>query len=69
MTSQTSENHEHITDLLPAYMNGRLEDASLRQVREHLLSCAVCQQEFATWELFKARPGRSLLRPRCLPCS
>jgi hypothetical protein len=50
MTSQILDNHEQIAGLLPAYLNGRLEETRVKQVREHLLSCAVCQQELAAWE-------------------
>lgn len=50
MTAQIPENRAHIAELLPAYINGRLDSASARQVREHLLACETCQQELATWE-------------------
>jgi hypothetical protein len=49
MTAQIPQDREHIVDLLPAYINGQLDAASARQVREHLVSCATCQLELATW--------------------
>lgn len=53
MTAHIPQDHEHMTDLLPAYVNGQLETSSARLVREHLLSCASCRLELATWGALK----------------
>ena len=50
MTAQIPQDREHRADLLPAYVNGQLDANSARLVREHLLSCASCRLELATWE-------------------
>ena len=41
--------NEHVVDLLPAHINGTLEPLKQRAVREHLRSCAACQDEFLFW--------------------
>lgn len=53
MTAQLPEDRTHIADLLPAYVNGRLDTASARHVREHLASCELCRRELASWESIK----------------
>lgn len=53
MTAQIPEDHEHIADLLPAFVNGQLDAASARNVRAHLASCKPCQRELANWESIK----------------
>lgn len=53
MTAQIPQDREHIADLLPAYVNRRLDVSSARLVREHLSSCASCRLELATWEALK----------------
>lgn len=53
MTAQIPQDREHMADLLPAYVNGQLDAVSARLVREHLLSCASCRLELATWETLK----------------
>jgi hypothetical protein len=53
MTAQIPQDREHKADLLPAYVNGQLDASSARLVREHLLSCASCRLELATWEALK----------------
>src|SRR5437660_8570868 len=44
---------EHIADLLPAYINGRLDQATTRQVHEHLSRCSICQRELISWQSIK----------------
>lgn len=51
MTSPLPQSH--ITDLLPAYLNGTLDTASQEQVRIHLIRCEYCQRELASWETLK----------------
>ena len=53
MTAQIPRDREHIADLLPAYVNGQLDANSARVVREHLVSCAPCRLELATWKALK----------------
>src|SRR5258707_2727276 len=53
MTAQIPQDREHRADLLPAYVNGQLDASSTRLVREHLLSCASCRAELATWEVLR----------------
>lgn len=53
MTAQIPQDREHMADLLPAYINGRLDADSASLVREHLVSCASCRLEFANWEALK----------------
>jgi Putative zinc-finger len=53
MTAQIPQDREHMADLLPAYVSGQLDANSARLVREHLLSCASCRLELATWEALK----------------
>src|SRR5260370_11225328 len=53
MSAQIPKNHAQIVDLIPVYLNGRLDAASTRQVREHLASCETCRLELASWEALK----------------
>jgi hypothetical protein len=39
----------HVTDLLPAYLNGTLGADECRRVGRHLEACAACQEELASW--------------------
>ena len=55
---------EHITDLIPAYALGSLEEIEARQVQAHLETCAVCRAELAQYrlvvdELGLAAPNRT----------
>lgn len=54
MSAQMPQNARHIADLLPAYLNGRLEAQETGRVQEHLLHCAACRAELATWEAIQA---------------
>ena len=40
---------EHVSDILPAYINGSLDRPSTECVREHLAHCSACQVEVAAW--------------------
>ncbi|HEX6482788.1 MAG TPA: zf-HC2 domain-containing protein [Ktedonobacteraceae bacterium] len=53
MTFQIPQNHDHVVDLLPAYVNGRLGQAGADQVQKHLQHCEVCQLELSTWEAIR----------------
>lgn len=53
MTAQIPEDRAHVVELLPAYVNGQLDAASASRVRAHLVSCATCQVELASWEAVK----------------
>lgn len=53
MTSQVPESRNHVADLLPAYVNGKLDSLIADQVHEHLLYCNTCQAELATWEAIR----------------
>jgi len=53
MTSQVPQSRDHVVDLLPAYVNGRLDQASAGRVQEHLLQCETCQFELSTWEAIR----------------
>ncbi len=50
MTYQLSHYDEHILDLLPAYLNGRLEITNIERVRAHLARCEVCRLELSSWQ-------------------
>lgn len=50
MTPRMSQNSQHISDLLPAYINGKLDAASTERVRIHLETCGACRHELAAWE-------------------
>lgn len=44
-----SSNH-HVVDLLPAYINGTLDETEKRTVERHLHGCAPCEAELASWK-------------------
>ena len=59
-----SQNNQHISDALPAYLNGRLDAASAEQVRVHLETCGDCRHELSAWE---AVSGATRLANASLP--
>jgi hypothetical protein len=40
----------HVSDLLPAYVNGTLDAGATARVEAHLGSCRACQGELAEWQ-------------------
>lgn len=50
MMPRMSQNNQHISDLLPAYINGKLDAASAERARIHLETCEACRHELAAWE-------------------
>ena len=58
-------NDVHVTDLLPAYALGSLDDAEARQVADHLAGCHICRQEL---EAFQEISGQlALIAPAASP--
>jgi hypothetical protein len=53
MTYHVPQSHDHVTDVLPEYVNGRLDRANAGRVREHLLDCEACQLELSSWEAIR----------------
>jgi hypothetical protein len=51
--TQLPQNQNHITDLLPAYTNGKLDSSTAINVDEHLSHCKSCQTELKNWEMIK----------------
>ena len=41
---------QHISELLPAYVNGRLDATNVERVRAHLARCEACQLELSSWK-------------------
>jgi len=54
MTLQVPQDKNHVTDLLPAYINGTLDGPTSERVRAHLLDCEACQSELSSWETVRA---------------
>ena len=50
MTYQISHYDEHILDLLPAYLNGRLDITNVERARAHLARCEACRLELSSWQ-------------------
>src|SRR2546421_10199748 len=50
MTYRISHYDEHILDLLPAYLNGRLDITNIERVRAHLARCEACRRELSSWQ-------------------
>jgi len=40
----------HVSDLLPAFVNGTLDDATVATVAGHLAECAACRIELRAWQ-------------------
>ena len=50
MTPRMSQSNQHISDLLPDYLNSRLDAANTARVRAHLERCEECRHELSAWE-------------------
>ncbi len=50
MSTQARKNHAQMVDLLPVYLNGRLDAVRAGLVRAHLAACPICQLELANWQ-------------------
>ncbi len=53
MTFQIPQEQQHVLGLLPAYVNGTLEQQSADRVHTHLLQCGTCQHECASWQALR----------------
>ena len=53
MTPQIPQEQQHVLDLLPAYINGTLEQIDADHVQAHLAYCQRCQHEYASWEALR----------------
>jgi hypothetical protein len=51
--TQIPNHQNHITDLLPAYTNGKLDPSIALNVDEHLSHCKSCQTELKNWEAIR----------------
>ena len=49
MTQPARPASEHVSNLLPAYLNGTLARGETAHVRQHLASCAACARELSSW--------------------
>ena len=45
-----SQSNQHISALLPAYLNGSLDATGAQRVRAHLETCGDCRHELSAWE-------------------
>lgn len=62
--------HAKISDLLPFYSAGRLDEEIRREVEQHLAGCAGCRSDLALWLAVKsevAQANRPLSAPPALP--
>jgi hypothetical protein len=50
MRLDVSRDGDHVTDLLPAYINQTLDSVDNARVHSHLLTCAACRDELALWQ-------------------
>src|ERR1700737_3290263 len=53
MTSQIQKSHTNFADLLPAYVNRKLDRQHTQEVQRHLLNCKACQVELANWQALR----------------
>ncbi len=44
------ETTEHVTEMLPAYLNGTLDAGMAARVETHLPTCSACRAELAEWQ-------------------
>ena len=55
---------EHVTEALPAYALGALDDVEAKEVAEHLGSCATCRQELMLYEGVTGRLAHAVPRSK-----
>ena len=60
MNPHARHDAQHIADLLPAYVNGTLNSIESKRVQQHLLLCAACSNELATWQTLRETAQFSL---------
>jgi hypothetical protein len=53
MTVQPPRRRLHVADLLPAYLNGSLDDSTATRVGRHLSHCAACRTELEGWQALR----------------
>lgn len=54
------KDHEQLSDLLPALLDGRLAPAEAAELEAHLAGCDQCRAERRGLELLRAEPGEGL---------
>ena len=57
--------HEHISELIPAYAMGSLDNEEAELVASHLISCPTCQTELETYQ--QLADGLALAAPSATP--
>src|SRR5947199_10464955 len=63
MITKPSESHEHVRDLLPAYVNHTLEQSEVELVRMHIKLCAQCERDLIIWQRIAFTVKQHMARP------